>query len=373
MIIGIDARMYGSAQTGIGNYIKNLTDHLFQIDNQNQYVLFLREPEFSKFKPSAANVKKVKVTPRWYSYGEQIKLPFQFMKEKIDLIHYPHFNSPILFFKPSVVTIHDVTPYHFPGHRMNSSVRKLGFKLVFKNSVHRSKKVIAVSESTKRDIIKYFDVTAKKIIVTYLGVKPDFHVMKNYGIINKVKEKYGITKPYIFYVGVWRNHKNLPGLIKAFHLLKTKYKLDYQLVIGGNEDPHYPEVRKTWGKLNLQNDIITPGFITNEELPAFYNGAEAYVIPSFIEGFGLIGIEAMACGTPVISSNTSSLPEVLNKAALYFDPKDHKQMAKKIYLILTDENFKKAMINKGFEQIKKYSWKKCAEDTLKVYKSTLNK
>jgi len=372
MKIGIDARMYGSAQTGIGNYIKNLTDNLFKIDKENQYVLYLREPQFSEFQISNENIKKVKVTPRWYSYGEQALLPFQLMKEKIDIIHYPHFNSPFFYFKPSVVTIHDVTPYHFPGHRMSSWMRRHGFRFVFKNSVFRAKKVITVSESTKNDVIKYFNVPKDKITVTYLGVKSDFQVIKDYGIINKVKEKYGISKPFIFYVGVWRNHKNLPGLIRAFHILKTRYNLDYQLVIGGNEDPHYPEVRQTWEKLGLENDIIRPGFISNQDLPIFYNAADIYVIPSFIEGFGLIGIEAMACGTPVVSSNTSSLPEVLGNAAEYFDPKDKNQMAEKMYQVISNKNKKQDLINKGFEQIKKYSWQKCAEKTLQIYNSLLH-
>lgn len=372
MIIGIDSRMYGSAQTGIGNYIKNVTDHLFEIDQENQYVLFLREPQFSEFNLKYPNVKKVKVTPRWYSYGEQIKLPFELKKEKIDLLHFPHFNSPILYFKPSVVTIHDVTPYHFPGHRMSSLARRVGFRLVFKNSVSRAKKVITVSESTKHDVIKYFNVPKDKITVTYLGVKPDFHVIKDYGIIKKVKAKYGINKPFIFYVGVWRNHKNLPGLIHAFHILKTKYKLNYQLVIGGNEDPHYPEVRQTWEKLDLEKDIIRPGFISNEELPIFYNAADQYVIPSFIEGFGLIGIEAMACGTPVVSSNTSSLPEVLENAAHYFDPKNHNEMAEKMYQVITNQELKQNLVEKGFQQVEKYSWQKCAKKTLNVYKEALS-
>ncbi|MFZ5364777.1 MAG: glycosyltransferase family 4 protein [Patescibacteria group bacterium] len=367
MIIGIDGRMYGSEQTGIGNYIKNLTDNLFEIDKKNQYVLYLREPQFSRVIPDKPNVIKARVTPRWYSYAEQFILPMQLAKQKIDLIHFPHFNSPLAFFKPSVVTIHDVTPYHFPGHRMSSWLRRSGFRLVFKNSVRRAEHVLAVSDSTKRDIMKYFKVPSEKITVTYLGVKSDFRPTMDYGIINKVKENYGITKPYIFYVGVWRNHKNLPGLIRAFHILKHKYRFPGQLVIGGNEDPNYPEVRREWEKLGLENDIIRPGFIKDCELPVLYSAAQLYVIPSFIEGFGLIGIEAMACGTPVAASNTSSLPEVLGDAAQYFAPRNSEQMAAVMFRLLTDKNLREQSVNLGFQQIKKYSWKKCAEQTLSIY------
>ncbi len=440
--IAIDARMYGAAQTGIGNYIHHLMKYLFEIDKKNNYLIFLLPEEYDKFELPNKRVKKIKVSAKWYSWKEQLILPFIFLKHKIDLIHFPHFNSPILyhliapFFKiKTITTIHDLTPYYFPGHKMNSWLRKVSFKLVFSAAVKRSSRVIAVSEYTKKDIIENFlkenivgsivplglwNLKCKtfrfhrasplwnqpiktspslslvrrgminKISVIYEGIDEQFQVIKDCGKIESVetpihrvsihrvsliaslKNKYKITKPFIFYTGVWRNHKNLVGLIKAFDLIVNKYHLNYQLVLGGKEDLYYPEVRQTWEKLNLGNKIIRVGFIDSKELPLFYNAADVFVIPSFREGFGLIGLEAMACGTPVISSEKTSLPEILGEAAIYFNPADYQEMAKKIAQVIQNENLKNDLIQKGFEQIKKYDWKKMAEETMEVYEEILN-
>jgi glycosyltransferase involved in cell wall biosynthesis len=278
---------------------------------------------------------------------------------------------------------------------MNSWLRRKSFKLVFSAAIKKSSRVITVSEYTKKDIIENFLVGASmknplkrgmidKISVIYEGVDEQFQVIKDCGKINNIEtqnvenenfrslqNKYKIAKPFIFYTGVWRNHKNLVGLIKAFDLIVNKYHLDYQLVLGGKEDLYYPEVRQTWKRLDLDNKIIRVGFIDSKELPLFYNAADVFVIPSFREGFGLIGLEAMACGTPVASSEKTSLPEILGEAAIYFDPADHQEMAKKIAQVIQDRNLKNDLIQKGFKQIKKYDWRKMAEETMEVYSDIL--
>jgi len=369
--IGIDARMYGYAQTGIGNYIRHLLKFIFELDKENNYVIFLMPEEFDNFKLPNEKIKKVKVSSKWYGWKEQLLFPFQLYKENLDLMHFTHFNSPILYFKRSIVTIHDITPYFFPGHKMRSIVRKIGFKTVFFSSVKKASKVIAVSENTKNDIANYFKIRKGKINIIYEGVDEQFKIISDDQKITEIKKKYNITKPFIFYTGVWRNHKNLVGLIKAFGILKNKYKLDYQLVLGGKEDPYYPEVRETWRKLGLGNEIIRTDFIDQEDLPLFYNAAELFIIPSFYEGFGLIGLESMACGTPVVSSNTTSLPEVLGNGAIYFNPKDSKEIAKKIKLVLTDEKLYNELKKKGFKQVEKYSWRKMGEKTMGIYRKIL--
>ena len=419
--IAIDARMYGAGQTGIGNYIHHLMKYLFEIDRKNNYLIFLLPEEFDKFQLPNERVRKIKVTAKWYGWREQLVLPFNFLKYKIDLIHFPHFNSPIFYhlivgaqnFVPlhfhktkTVTTIHDLTPYYFPGHKMNSWLRRKSFKLVFSTAVKKSSRVIAVSEYTKKDIVKIFlcKITPNpssarrgkfvgnenfrslrrenknKIAVIYEGVDKQFRVIKDCGKMNvvgtqnfaSIKNKYKITKPFIFYTGVWRNHKNLVGLIKAFDSIVNKYHLDYQLVLGGKEDPYYPEVRQTWKKLNLDNKIIKAGFISQEELPLFYNAADIFIIPSFREGFGLIGLEAMACGTSVVSSNKTCLPEILGGAAIYFNPENYQEMAEKIAKVIQNKNLKNDLIRKGFKQIEKYDWRKMAEETMEVYERVLS-
>ena len=369
--IGIDARMYGYAQTGIGNYIRHLLEYIFKQDTENDYVIFLMPEEFDNFVLPNERIKKVKVSAKWYSWKEQLLFPFQSYKEKLDLMHFTHFNSPILYFRKTIVTIHDVTPFFFPGHKMKSLIRRIGFRAVFFSSVKKAKRVIAVSQNTKNDIVDNFKIQGNKIKVIYEGADDQFRVIEDRDKIEKFQKKYNITKPFIFYTGVWRNHKNLVGLIQAFGILKKKYNLDYCLVLGGKEDLYYPEVRKTWEKLRLENDIVRTGFIDQEDLPLFYNMAKVFVIPSFYEGFGLIGLEAMACGTPVVSSNTTSLPEVLGDAAVYFDPKNPEEMAEKIRLVLTDEKLYNGLIEKGFLQLEKYNWAKMGNETMEIYREAL--
>ncbi|NOQ68309.1 glycosyltransferase, partial [Patescibacteria group bacterium] len=362
--IGIDARMYGYAQTGIGNYIRHLLQCIFEMDKKNKYVIFLMPEEYDKFNLPNKRIKKIKVSARWYGWKEQLLFPFQLYKANLDLMHFTHFNSPILYFKRSIVTIHDITPFFFPGHKMRSIIRRIGFRTVFFSSVKKASKVIAVSKSTKNDIVNHFKIKKDKINVIYEGVDEQFKITPQPPLSGGLRKKYNITKPFIFYTGVWRDHKNLVGLIKAFEILRNKYKLDYQLVLGGKEDPYYPEVRETWEKLGLENEITRTGFIDQKDLPLFYNAAKVFIIPSFYEGFGLIGLEAFACGTPVISSNTTSLPEVLGNAALYFDPKDPKEMAEKIKLVLTDKKLYNELREKGFKQVEKYSWEKMGRETM---------
>ena len=370
--IGIDARMYGYAQTGIGNYIRHLLKYIFELDKENNYVIFLLPEEYDNFELPNERIRKIKVSAKWYGWKEQILFPIELYKENLDLMHFTHFNSPVLYFKKSIVTIHDVTPYFFPGHKMKSVIRKIGFRTVFFSSVKKASKVIAVSENTKSDIVKHFKIKENKIKVIYEGADSQFKIINNNQKITEIKKKYNITKPFIFYTGVWRNHKNLVGLVKAFDILKNKYKLNYQLVLGGKEDPYYPEVRKTWEKLGLEKKIIRTGFIKQEELPLFYNAAEIFVIPSFYEGFGLIGLEAMACGTPVVSSNKTSLPEVLGDAAIYFNPNNPEEMAEKMKLVLTDKKLYNELREKGFRQIRKYSWERMGRETMEIYGKILN-
>lgn len=369
MRIGIDARMYISGKTGIGTYIKNMTDNIFALDKENEYVLFLLEPQYSKYQPKSLNVKKVLVGSHWYSWKEQFVFPWQLYKERVDLMHFPHFNTPILYRDKNILTIHDVTPKFFPGHKMNSMARRAGFDAVFSQSLIKSDKIIAVSEKTKNDLIEYFSVDENKIKVIYEGISGDFRIIEKEELCHKsIRSKYGIAKPFLLYVGVWRNHKNVVNLIKAFDVLIHKYKLDLQLVIGGEEDPYYPEVRRTWRSLDLDEHIVTPGLIPQEELPYFYNESSVFVFPSFYEGFGLVGLEAMLCGAPVAASDRGSLPEVLGEGAIYFDPSNFDEMAEKIKMILDDKALKDRLVKNGFQQIKKYSWKKCAEETLSLYK-----
>ncbi len=371
MRIGIDARMYGpESTTGIGVYIQKLTEQLFNIDNDNEYFLFLKEPVFSRFDPPNDRVKKIKADYPWYSLAEQIVWPAVLSKYRLDLVHFPHFNVPLLYRKKYVITIHDITPKLFPGPKVKKLPwRKLAYDLVFKNALKTSKKIITISNYTKNNLIKEFRVDENKIEVIYPGCDPEFRAIIDQQVIADLRNKYGITKPFFFYVGVWRDHKNLPGLISAFEIIKSKYNLDYQLVLGGNPDPRYPEITEAIKKSPFKNDIITPGFIPKLELPVFYSAAKLFILPSFAEGFGLVAVESLSCGTPVVGSKTTSLPEILDGAALYFNPHDPSDIALTINRAITDKATYQQITEKGKAIAHNYSWEKCAKNTLKIYQT----
>jgi glycosyltransferase involved in cell wall biosynthesis len=195
-----------------------------------------------------------------------------------------------------------------------------------------------------------------------------FKIVEKNGIINSVKSKYGIEKPFIFFVGVWRNHKNLEGLIAAYEIIREKYNFSCQLVLGGQADERYEKPKLKIQRSKFQSDIITTGYLPDEELPLLYNAATVFCLPSFLEGFGLIAIEAENCGCPVAASNTGSLPEVLGDSALFFDPHDPEAMAAQLFKILTDADLRNDLIAKGLGNVKRFSWEKCARETLAVYR-----
>jgi len=364
--------MYGpEATSGIGVYIKNLTDQLFLIDQKNEYILFMLEPAYSSFQPPSQRVKKIKVACPWYSFSEQLKLPPILLKYNLDLVHFPHFNVPIFYPKKFIVTIHDITPKFFPGPRVKkSAIRKLGYEAVFRLGSKRAKKIISVSNHTKENLIKFFHLPSEKIAVIYPGLDPQFKIINDDSAKQAIKNLYQITKPFIFYLGPWRDHKNLPSLIAAFNLLKAKGQFDYQLVLGGKPDPNYPEIKRAIEDSKFRSEIISPGYISDQDLPLFYNAAELFVLPSLAEGFGLVALESLACGTPVVASKTTSLPEVLQEAAIYFDPKNPSAIASAIYQVLTDSSLYDELKNRGLNQAKKYRWRTGAEKTLAIYQSS---
>jgi len=376
MRIGIDARMWGEKQTGIGLYIENLTRYLLKIDKQNQYVLFLKKDFFDSLIFSEQNARKVLADYHWYSYGEQLFLPRVLKKEKLDMAHFPNFNAPIFYNGKKIVTIHDMTTHDFPGHKSNSGWRKFAFRRVFKNSIEKSDRVIAVSGATKNQIVENYNIADSKIKAVYSGLPNQIQSSKskvqNFSVLSEqTLKKYNINKPYIFFTGVWRKHKNIVNLIEAFAILRDKYEKNIQLVLGGQEDEFYNEPRKVLEKLKLGGDVIVSGFIPKNEMPMFFTNASVFVFPSFAEGFGFAPLEAMSYSVPCAVSDIPALRESCGEAALYFDPHSPEDMASKIALLLNNENLRKDLIQKGLENIEKYDWIECAKETLEVYNSVL--
>jgi len=366
MRIGIDSRMYSPKFTGIGRYVKELIDHITTLDTENEYILFFNEEEYAQYMPPNPRVSKRRVKAKHYSLREQTTFTKALNSEELDLVHFTHFNAPILYKKPCLVTIHDLTLSKFPDEERSNTIKKFAYQMTIKNIVQKSKRIIAVSQNTKEDAIKHLGASVDKIRVVYEGVGKEFKPVSDENTSTQVKQKYGITKPFIFYVGAWRKHKNLVTLVKAFNLFKNTHGLDYQLVIGGTGPDE--DVQKFIQELGLKAHVVTPGYIEDTDLPALYSAATAFVMPSLYEGFGLPVLEAMACGTPTLLSNASSIPEVAGQEnALYFDPKSLDQMADAMHKIVSDENLQQSLKEKGVKRAQDFTWEKMAKETLVIY------
>lgn len=391
MRIGIDARFYGPVGKGLGRYTQEVVDNIIKIASAGgasfDFVIFLSPDNFDEFVCAQANVKKVCLKIKWYSWQEQILMPFYIWREKIDLMHFPHFNVPVFIIGKFVVTIHDLILTHFPTRRattLNPAVyrlKNLAYRLVIANAVKRSKKIITVSEFTKRDIIKQFGVDEKKIAVTYEGVanlakgRDSLFVAKLDN--QETLEQYHIPKNFLLYVGNAYPHKNLETLLEVFVKL-LGYRPDLRLVLVGKEDYFYDRIHdkaralNIWQNGNINSPVIFPGYVSDAQLEIFYQEAKVYVFPSLYEGFGLPPLEAMARNCPVASSDRSSLPEILGEAAIYFNPEDKDDMVEKIERLLNDNKLRESLIAEGLKQVKKYSWWECANETLGVYKQILH-
>jgi len=358
MLIGIDCRMIGSRFTGIGHYIENLIDNIAKQDKLNDYILYLNDPEYSEIKLPNSKFKKILVNSPIYSLKEQLIFPFHIYKSNPDLVHFPHFNAPILYVKKNIVTIHDVTLNTFA----KSLVKKLAYNLSFFINCIKAKKIICVSNFSKQELNKQVPFTKNKSEVIYEGCifndKADPEHKKN-------------AVPHIFYAGNWKAHKNVENLILAFEILKSQYKYQGQLKLTGTVSQDHLKPLELIEKSKYKKDIIQLGKINTQQLATNFQTAQVYVQPSFVEGFGLPVLEAFHYQTPVACSQTGSLPEVAGKAALYFNPHDPAEMAHQINTLLTSPKKAESLVKMGNDRLSLFSFGKMTKETIKVYQDVL--
>ena len=366
MKIGIDCRMWN--ETGMGRYIRNIVDQLTKLDTQNDYVLFFKSDTISQV-TLPANFKKVVADVYWHTFKEQFILPIIFLRENLDLLHIPTPNIPIFYPKRFVVTIHDLTVLRVNTGRATTLpyplylLKRIGFRINLLVAAWRSSKIFTVSNFVKKDISRSFLVPEDKIVITPNAVDQKFNPkpQKDVAIVLK---RYNITKPYLFYVGNAHPHKNLENLVQAFEKLSAQLP-DLQLVIGGKTTFFHERLQKEWANKPIAPKINFTGFIDDTDLPYLYSGAEAMVNPSLYEGFGLQILEAFACGTKVICSSTTSLPEVGADVAYYFDPRNVEHIARTILSALADND--PTRTQRGYDNAQKYSWEHSAQKILDVY------
>ncbi len=367
MTIGIDARLYKTG-LGIGRYIEKLIGNLEQIDQVNTYVIFLRKEAYTTYHPTNPYFKKVLADIPWYSFREQCQMPSLLAKNKLDLVHFPHFNVPIFTKVPFVVTIHDLIMVKFPQSATSAAstrhpfihwLKYCAYRWILSRACSRAHAIITVSNYVRDDLVRLLGIDPQKISVIYEAA----------GTVSQEGDNTlpsTVQAPYILSIGNAYPHKNLETLLKAFALLR-KEKPELQLVLCGQEDYFYHRILAQIHDMGMDGKVIHLGIVSDATLSVLYRNAEAYVFPSYEEGFGLPGLEAMAAGIPVVASNLSCLPEIYGDAALYFNPSSQEEIKETILRVLTDTSLRHEHIKRGLEHVKKYSWEGTARRTKEVY------
>lgn len=367
MNIAINTLSIRSKYTGIGVYTKNLIHALSKTDKHNRYFLCLNAENYDDFAIEQANFENVLVRAplKKYYLWEQFYLPVFIKKKRIDIIHGPRSVLPLLSGAKSVVTIHDLAFIHFPEVIRYSPINY--WPVFVRRSAIRADHIIAVSKNTKKDIIRLFDIPENRITVTYEGCGDHFKKVTDKSSLATLSERYGLPERFILYVGNIEPRKNLGILLQALILLMKNHSLELKLVIVGKKGWLYSDFFKLIKQLYLENSIVFTGYVEDKDLPGIYSLADVFVYPSKYEGFGLPLLESMACGTPVIASNTSSIPEIVGASGLLFSPNRPDELAACINQLVNDPGLRARLVQSGIERSKLFSWKKMAMETLQIY------
>ena len=364
MRIGIDVRKLHDF--GIGTYIRNLLRHLARMDRETEFVLLCRPQDQQELSSAGENFRSVPETAANYSIAEQLTVPWALKREGVTLFHAPHYVLPPLVRCRTVVTIHDCIHLMFPQYLPNRLALAYA-RTSITAAARRANRVLTVSESSKRDILRFVDVPADKIDVIYNAYDERFGVEPNEEDVVRVRERFQLHDEFVLYAGNVKPHKNLTRLIDAFNLVRQRGLDHLKLVMIGDEISKYTALRRAVHHHQLHKYVRFLGYLPEETLAVMYRLAGVFVFPSLYEGFGLPPLEAMASGTPVVTSNVSSLPEVAGNAALLVDPYDPAAIADGIYTVLTDESVRRDLRKKGLARASQFSWEASVRRVREIY------
>jgi glycosyltransferase involved in cell wall biosynthesis len=352
---------------GVGNYIKNLVWALSAIDNENEYLIIASSDNVCHLRglPGRFCVKMAPNNPILRVFWEQTLLPVKLKKERIDIYHGTSYAAPLAKTCGQVVTIHDMTFRLVP--KLHSSYRRLYLRFLTPAVAKRCDKVIADSESTKRDLLDFVRIDEGKIRVIHLGVEKRFAPVSDVQQLASIRAKYDLPREFILFVGVIEPRKNLEILVDAY--LESALSDQFDLVLGGGLGWDYSALLEKIASPRAKSVIRLPGYVADADLPAFLSLATVFVYPSLYEGFGLPVLEAMACGTPVITSSISSLPEVTGDAAILIHPSDQQALGLALRRVLDDPELRRELSQRGLERAKQFTWEGTAQRTLEVYRS----
>lgn len=369
MIIGIDAsRAFVKKRSGTENYSYFLIRELAKLDKKNQYRLYLKRSQKIDFDlPANFWIKKIP----WPRIWTQAGLAIECLLTPPDLLFIPAHTLPIVRRSslPTVVTIHGLEYRYLPGYYRFP--QKLYLTRSTEYAVSQATHLIAVSKWTKRQLVRQLKADSSKISVVYEGVDQNrFKVQNSKFKINRVLKKYKIKEPYILFVGVIQPRKNLVRLIEAFAELlnlSISKSLNLSLILAGSLGWMYDKIQEAPSRFGVSERVSFLGFVPDKDLPSLYSGALVFCLPSLVEGFGLPVLEAMACGTPVLAARTGALPELVGEAGLLVNPQKVQEIAQALRLLIENPELREGLREKGFRQVKKFSWEKTAKETIKIF------
>jgi len=364
MRVAIDTRKIHDF--GIGTYIRNLLRQLARIDADSEYILLCREADLGIAAQLGPNFRSVREPSPNYSLREQIHVPWLLRRERPDVYHAPHYVLPPAIRCRSVVTIHDCIHLMFPQYLPNRAAYAYARASMWA-AARRSNRILTVSEASKRDILQLFNVKPEKIVVVYNAIDEHFSATPSEEHVERIRERYQLDHKFVLYVGNIKPHKNLVRLIEAFSQLRRTHD-DLKLLIIGDEISRLPALRRAVHRHKLHKHVRFLGYLKDDTLTVLYRLASVFVFPSLYEGFGLPPLEAMASGTPVVTSNVSSLPEVTGDAAVLVDPYDVDSIVDGIRRILDDPRLAEELRVKGLKRAREFSWERSVEKTQRVYR-----
>ena len=374
MRIGIDATALPTQPVGAGIYIIHLIRSMLSSDSDFEWIIFVHEERRHLLGiEEGKGVRVIAVPDRRPAerlLWEQLGFPRLVGSLDVDLLHSLHYTRPWSLACKSVVTFHDMTFFLFP--ELHTRSKRVFFPLAIRTSARQADALVAVSENTRKDSIRLLDISPSKIFTTPLGVSKEFSQIHDCDLLEATRQKFHLPEKFILYLGVVEPRKNLPFLLRCY-ASALEQGLEHQLVIVGRLGWMYQNVFEQVESLALQENVHFAGFIPRQDLPMVYNLADLFVYPSVYEGFGLPVLEAMACGTPVVTSNVSAMPEIVGEAGILLRPNDRAAFTQAMVRLLSGTSERFELSKQGITRSAQFTWKRTATDTLEVYRHLLGK